>query len=340
MACLSIIGMAFPLHAQQQVANFDKDFGLFEGKQPLHVELKFDIKELIKHKHKEAYQPATFRLYADDSTFLQREIQLKPRGNFRLNYCAMPPIKLNFKEVAFENPSLDRLKSIKLVTRCRGASSYEDYIIQEYLIYQMYNVLTDRSFRARLLEITYIDTEGKRKTRTDYGFVIEDVDDLAARNDCFELDLEGLRFGDAERQQLALVELFEFMIGNTDYDLNSLHNLKVIRSNDPLQEQPFIVPYDFDYSGMVDAYYAVPHESLGIDKVRERLYRGHCWEEAELQAVFDLFNAKRTALEAIYEQCAYLDEASKRKSLAYLADFFDIINSPARVRRQILSICR
>jgi hypothetical protein len=34
--------------------------------------------------------------------------------------------------------------------------------------------------------------------------------------------------------------------------------------------RPVVVPYDFDYAGIVDAYYAVPNEGLEIENVRQR----------------------------------------------------------------------
>ena len=36
------------------------------------------------------------------------------------------------------------------------------------------------------------------------------------------------------------------------------------------------MPYDFDYSGLVDAPYAVPPDSIHLANVRVRRYRGFC----------------------------------------------------------------
>ena len=42
------------------------------------------------------------------------------------------------------------------------------------------------------------------------------------------------------------------------------------------------MPFDFDYAGLVDAHYAVTAKALNLPSVRERLYRGPCQSEAEL----------------------------------------------------------
>ena len=64
------------------------------------------------------------------------------------------------------------------------------------------------------------------------------------------------------------------MIGNTDWSVPNQHNCKVLSGmNIEHSDLGTIVPYDFDYSGLVDADYAVPYEGLALESVRERRYR-------------------------------------------------------------------
>ena len=63
-----------------------------------------------------------------------------------------------------------------------AAAANERYGLQEFLIYKHYNLLTERSFRARLIKVTYKDTTGKQKFFTEYGFMIEDKDLMGERN--------------------------------------------------------------------------------------------------------------------------------------------------------------
>ena len=67
-------------------------------------------------------------------------------------------------------------------------SADEKLILREFLVYKIYNLFTPMSFRVRLLRINYNDTRGKIKRYTQYGFLIEDVDDVTKRNNCREVE--------------------------------------------------------------------------------------------------------------------------------------------------------
>lgn len=340
MICLLWLGISLPAAAQVLLEHSPQNFDLFGSDEPLKIELEFDIKQLIKQKYKDEYQPANIRIFFGDTAYIAREIRVKARGNLRRRVCFLPPLKLNFKKTTFGNPQMDQLKSLKMVSVCKPSKSYEQYVLQEYKIYKIYNLLTPMSFRVRLLDITFLDSRGKRKPQHNYGFIIEDIDDVAARNNCIELEQSRLHPHETNRQLAALVYVFQYMIGNTDFELSNLHNLKLIRSKDPLDYAPYIIPYDFDYSGLVNANYAVPHESLGIESVRERLYRGYCQPDSVMNRVFELFNEKKADIMGLYEHCPYLSKTNRVYSLRYLEDFYTIINSPFLVKREITDVCR
>ena len=65
--------------------------------------------------------------------------------------------------------------------------------------------------------------------------------------------------------------LFQFMIGNTDFGAYTRHNVKVVGFKG---RPPIPVPYDFDYSGLVAADYAIPSTDLPIQNVEERYFLG------------------------------------------------------------------
>ncbi len=60
---------------------------------------------------------------------------------------------------------------------------FEQYLLMEYLVYQMYNQISDHSFRTRLLKITYTDSAQKYEPveKIPPGFLIEDEDMMAER---------------------------------------------------------------------------------------------------------------------------------------------------------------
>ena len=71
------------------------------------------------------------------------------------------------------------------------------------------------------------------------------------------------------------------MIGNTDWTVPVFHNNVLIISQGNLQGlgSGIAVPYDFDYSGLVDANYAVPSDQLNLPSVLDRRYLGICRSE-------------------------------------------------------------
>jgi hypothetical protein len=140
---------------------------------------------------------------------------------------------------------------------------------------------------------------------------------------------------------LARAELFEFLIGNTDFSLfagvdECCHNGKVIQVKaGPGGYIP--VPYDFDLSGIVNAPYAVPHPMLDLESVTERLYRGTACPPKVWEATVRHFQSKRDAILQLWRNTDLLEEKDKRESVAYLEEFFAILADPKAVEKQITS---
>lgn len=335
-----IFGIATTMNAQQRLDHVPEDFDLFANQEILKITLTYDVKFLLKNRYKNKYQPATMRISLNDSTYIEKEIRVKPRGNFRKQYCYYPPLKLNFKKTEFENESMKQISSLKLVSKCRGSNIYQQYVMQEYLAYKAYNQVTEKSFKTRLLEVTTIDSEGKRKPQTSHGFVIEDVDVLATRNNSIEFEANHVPPKQTNLKQAAIVDVFQFMIGNTDYQVRNLHNIKLLKSKNILDYEPYMVPYDFDYSGIVNTIYAIPAESLGIENVRQRLFRGECEKRDLYVEAIDLFNQKKEEILGVYKHSEYLDKANRNASVSYLESFYEIINTEVLVEKQIFAACR
>jgi hypothetical protein len=147
-------------------------------------------------------------------------------------------------------------------------------LLKEYMVYVIYNMLTNKSFHARLLDLQYQDSSGKKKTIAEHAFLLEGVKEMAKRNNCIEWKKGDLQTESTDRDQMTLVAIFEYMIGNTDWGVSVGHNIKLIQSKEDSSSRPFAVPYDFDYSGLVNTDYSIPDEKLGTETVLQRVYRG------------------------------------------------------------------
>ena len=311
----------------------------FADETPFEMTLTSDLKTLMSKRMQKAYQPATVSMTFADGSNIKEEIRIQTRGKFRLETCYMPPIMLNFKNPT--SPKLRVLKKLKLVCGCETSGDDEQLIIKEYLAYKMYNLITDKSFRVRLVKIKYEDTRGKVKPYSQYGFLLEDVDEMAARNKCVEVQGGKFLTESTDRKQMTLVYLFEYMIGNTDWSVPHFHNVKLIRGkNESSTTLPYTVPYDFNNSGIVNASYALPQEELGIESVRVRLYRGFPRTMEELDAAISVFKKQQDKIEALISNCSWLNNKYKKEMSNYLEEFFKIIDSKSSVKYNFIDNAR
>src|SRR5256712_1991946 len=201
--------------------------------------------------------------------------RLRTRGNSRLQRrnCDFPPLKLSFDKQQVKHTVFAGQGGLKLVVHCQDRESYEQNLLQEHLLYRGFNLITPKSFRARLARVTHRDNSGKAKPVTGYGFFIEDDDAMARRAGAQGVEPKGVSQLDTDVEHTGLTAMFEYLIGNTDFSVGGLHNIVLIRDS---AGTVFAVPYDFDWSGVISTSYAVPDPRLRIKSVRERLYRGYC----------------------------------------------------------------
>jgi len=315
------------------------DFGLFTRDDILELSLRFDITQYKRKKPKDEYLDAVLTYHISKTDSINKNIRLKSRGQFRNGYCAFPPIALNFKKTEFKLDDLNKLEKMKLVTHCQSGN--EDYVFKEYLIYKLYNVLTDSSFRVRLVKINYINTFKQSKPIRSYAFFIEPLDLLAERINSVPVDVTTLSQKNIVPEMMDRTAIFNYMIGNTDWSVPGQHNCKVLSElKTDGTNLGMIVPYDFDYSGLVNASYAVPAEGLGIESVRERIYIGTCRsEEVYLNAVKE-FTAKKESFYAVIREFPYLDDRSKKDMTRYLDEFYSLFDKRNTIVYNLLHDCK
>lgn len=310
----------------------------FIDQTPLTVTLSTDIGNLVSGKIKDNNQKAIFTCKLPDSSTISEEILINARGHMRRSICYMPPLKLNFHNTT--SPKLSALNSLKLVGACRWGDDYQQLLLKEYLVYKMYNLLTEKSFRVRLCNITYEDTKDKKKPATQYAFFVEDIDAMAKRNRCKEWKGAKLHTETTDRAQMTMLAIFEYMIGNTDWSVTGAHNIKLIVSKKDSTARPYAVPYDFDYSGLVNAEYAVPEPQLGIENVTQRLYRGFPRTIEELNAVLAVYNSQKENIYALINGFEPLSNQNKKQMIRYLDDFYKLINDPVMVKHTFINDAR
>ena len=321
------------------VDSFLYNLDLFDDDQPLDLTLKFDIKQFQKNKSDEDYLPAEFICQFNDTLKVGKHIRIRARGKFRRDYCKMPPILLNIKNADINNKYLADESKIKLVNHCKNTTEYTDYVLKEYLIYKMYNIISPYSFRVRLVRIKYIDTGRENKEYVNWAFLIEPEDLMVARLEAYPLKRDNFGLVHMETYNTDLMSLFQYLIGNSDYSISGRHNLKLIYFVDNMQQQLISIPYDFDYSGLVNAQYAVPGEELGIKSVTDRYYLGLCRDVEQYDAVIDYMVERKEEILDLFISCEYLSEKASSFAIAYLEEFYRMAESD-RLKKYIRMTCR
>ena len=146
-----------------------------------------------------------------------------------------------------------------------------------------------------------------------------------------------MRAGLLDRQVYPLFSVFQYLIGNTDWHLDNFHNVKFLRNSKAQSIVP--VPYDFDYSGFVDAPYAVPHNTLPIKNVRERYNKAHCLNDVERKEICELICSKKEEMYALIDNFTLLSKRSRGKLRHYLEDGFEVLESKKRSGRVFVKDC-
>jgi hypothetical protein len=318
---------------------------LFESHDPLDITLWADLDALDDDRSQdEEYREGQIRFDLPDVLTLEFEARVKTRGRFRLkrDTCDFPLLRIELPEGEVEGTFLAGQDEIKMVNHCRDDDRYEQNVLEEYLIYRMYNVITDRSMRVRLARITYHNTadEGDEPV-TRWGFLLEEENRLAERlgGELLELEEAGVEQLHPARlvgRNTGPLHLFMYMVGNTDYSPYADHNMVLVER----ETETIPVPYDFDFAGFVDAPYATVDPSLRLQSVRQRRWRGYCRPDIDYAALYRLFDEKRPEIEDLIRTQPGLEERNEETALDYVAAFYGIIDDPERAASNIERACR
>lgn len=314
-----------------------KNFGLFINQDPVEMTLKFDMTTYFRKKPKEEYLKGEIVFHTGENDSITDDIKLKTRGEFRNRECVFAPIELNLKKVDFGYADLDSIGKIKLVTQCNYGSENSDNTLEEYLVYKLFNALTDTSFRVRLVKITYIDTgreikpgeknDAKQKARKpirQWAFLIEPNEILAKRINSVQLKTSAITQKHIYPFVMDRLALFNYMVGNYDWSIPGQHNVRVFKPF-TLTVSPYVlaIPYDFDWCGIVNAAYAIPVEETGLDNVRERLFLGVCRSRETFMKQLDILASKKDEFYRIINDFEYLKKRQKDDIIKFLDTFYD-----------------
>ncbi len=316
---------------------------LFASLDLLPVILEADFTALEGDRHESPDRAGTLTVRVDDQT---REIpvELRTRGAFRLDpaNCSFPPLRLDVDQAADAvGTPFEGQDDLKLVSSCRPERrSWEALVLKEYLAYRSVGLVTAESFHVRLLEVVFIDLgDGGRAAEPRLAFLIEDEDALARRLGATPFDLaEGKNlpataFHPVSRMTNAVAQ---YMVANPDWSGVAGHNVEILERDGAA----FAIPYDFDFSGVVDAPYAAAPPEYRLRSVRERYYRGWCENPLVTGEVLGRFRDAREDVLTLWAGETRLPDDVRADAVRYLEEFFDAIATDERADRRFLRDCR
>ena len=321
---------------------------LFEEDSVLNIVLNAPLSQAYAQKNAQdrLWMNGNITFLAEDDSKQTLDISIRTRGVFRRKNCKLPPLSLNFKKKQTKGSIFSGQDKLKLVSPCNNRKTDQQNLILEYLAYKAFSQLTDYALKTRMVRVSYIDSDSRRKPLTHYAFLIEHENDLAERFDSVPIHLPKISSRQLEQYHTGLVEVFQLMIANTDYSTirgpegkDCCHNIELIaKPNSDINFYP--IPYDFDASGLVNAEYAAPSENLRIKTVRKRLFTGRCKPDEVWSQAIDKFKNKKDSILVLFEKSNELSSKSKTQTLTYLGKFFSLIENPNRINNEIIKRCR
>jgi hypothetical protein len=266
-------------------------------------------------------------------------VQLRTRGHYRLanRNCSFVPLRLDFKKGEVKETIFAGQDKLKLVTHCNANAMYDEYVIREYLAYKVHNLVTPRSYRARLAKVTYVDSATSKAIETRNGIFLEHEDDVAKRMEGEIADIRRALFDDVDPAQILEVAVFAAFIGHVDWSLAALHNIRLVR-----QQNGTLLPvlYDLDFTGLVSTRYSTPDPRLGIRSVKDRLYRGPCKDPEELTQFLAPYREKKDAILKLYDDTPGLESRYRNDSKTWLGQWFKMLDSPRDAKWLFKENCR
>jgi len=318
---------------------------LFQSDEILDVRIVVPLATILSERSDEIELPGTLHYTSDAGDSVNLDIKMQTRGRFRRqkDVCKFPPMRLNFVKSQAKKTLFHKQDKLKLVTHCQTSGAYEQVLLREYTAYRILNVMTDASFKVRLLRITYVDADGKKGDDVRFGFVIEHRDRLAKRLGKTVLEIPSTHPNTLNAEYSGMVDLYHYLIGNTDFssvkgakDDACCHN-HVLFGNEG--EKVWSVPYDFDQSGLVNAPHAGANPRFKLKTVRERLYRGRCRFNDNLRASIEEFNGKRDEIFVVLNEVEAATSRSVKSMVSFVERFYKTVNSERRVKSDLIKRC-
>lgn len=328
LTLLSIFSfLANALTAQMVTSPPESVFNYLTKEDAPKIYLEMDMEALLQNRKNADYLPATLT----DATGQTFGLEVRTRGKFRRRKCEIPPLKLKFSQQSLQSAQLDTLNEIKLVLPCANNSLAQELILREYAAYRMFENLNPACVRARLIRL-YLKDSKKKKPQLLTAMLVEHEEEIIKRLRSVTVTEWGIKPDQLDQDQAALMVLFQFMIGNTDWDLSACRNILLLQPEKT--GKIMTVPFDFDFSGLVSAPYASPNSETGLASVKDRFLMANGLDATALMRAKNTFLITKPRFYEWCQNIAVSKEASSEMT-AFLDAFFSVLENNETIPAQI-----
>lgn len=299
-------------------------FDIIEDVEGLSIIVKMDYDTLIMHKMKDFETKGDVQFLKEGKEILSLSAVFTVRGKYRRRICDFPPLLIDFDKDELDSLGLRKTDKYKLVTHCFNTSNNKRYVYREDLAYKLYRSLTDNSFRTKVFNIKYMSERGSTES---VGILIESKKELAKRLDGKNCSCIGLKDSVMDIHAVWQTSLFQYMIGNNDMNLYTEHNVQFIEKEEEKSYVP--VPYDFDYSFLVNTQYGnkkshITNFSNIFPKSRDANI---------FHSVASEYNKHRPTFERIILGYSPLSEGDRKRCVRVINSFYGEINKSSFWKR-------
>lgn len=321
---LFIAGLLLAWVVKGQAERDSTLFNLMSYQEVLPLVFETDLDSVIARRNSEE-EIETFVLFPDATGKTRRlKVDIELRGRYRRRHCAVPPLKLNFKKSELREAGLATFDDFDVVTHCLPEpEAAKDLVAREYLIYKLYNEVTANSYRVQMVRMTFRNPETGKEDKV-WGFLVEDTAELEARIDAVKIDSMTILPAELHAPSFNTVLVFQSMIGNVDWGLKPVKNLKIFQRGAELLP----IPYDFDFSALVNAPYARNSVNSLLRSEPQLKLLDEPEPDRAIRETMALFQDRRERFLDIARGIGVLSRRSLEKALEHIGGFLD---SPYRM---------
>lgn len=283
------------------------------------------------YKNDEETYEESILYYFKNGVPLSFNIGLRTSGNMRRRICSQPPLKINFKKKELKAFGFKSSDKFKVLMPCKRTNKFLEHLKVEHLIYELYSLIDTMGLRSVLVDITIEDENRKPIEVT--SLVLEDKEHFTKRQDVRYVDVGVIRTSALDLEDYIRFGLFQYVISNPDWELTQRHNLFAIKKPD--KQLLSLVHYDFDYCGLINADYAVPHVSLPIERVTERYFMDKNLKLADVLPVWREFLKTEDALIQHIESVDYLEKKTREGVKKFIQKSYQILSNEKKLKRTL-----